>query len=373
MKKPVGSSGDQAAQHRDAAVKAVRAAGGAVDPGAADDTSTGASASSEDSGGSADSDDETADDQDTGSDSDEPDDRDADADGSDKGGDDEADEGDGADDDASDSDEPDDDDSDSDEDSDTQLLPASEMERLKSNPRALAKALQRAFTKKTQKLGEARKLAQRLSEDPDGLLAELAAARGVTLAKSDSKEAKGASDDGSDKSAEIVAQVLGNLKTAFASHLSPEAADQLTSTIASLVQHTTKAATAPLAAELQRTRTAAAATEAERDTAIFKKRHPDWAKHEKAMGQLATQLQPKGMRPLKFLEMLYGQVTGNTRRAADKTAGAKAATDRLKRSAAAAEPKPSNAGQKRVQTGPPKNLTSRSAAEAALAGITWSR
>jgi hypothetical protein len=240
-------------------------------------------------------------------------------------------------------------DANTDADADELLLSDDEFEKLESDPAALRKTLQTAFTQKTQKLGPARQLLNALAKDPDSVIRAMAKARGLNV---------------SDNSpASKVDTAADEIHTQFEVALGPEVAKVLMPAIDKMVEkHLT-----PLRKAHEESMTKAAIEHAKVIEANFTKQRPDWKQHEAKMMDLAQRVAPGKLEPLEYLDLLYVAATKGV--AVSKSA--EALVDRINGSArAAAESKVSSAGvaTTNVAKPSPKRPSIREAAEAAMRG-----
>jgi hypothetical protein len=246
---------------------------------------------------------------------------------------------------------------------DTDLLDDAQVEALKGDPDKLRKELQRAFTKKTQKLAELRKdlepyrdLIAAMRDDPEATIQALARQAGYDLTKPQ-------------ETPPTAVDPLTEVKTVLAESLGPEyedLAERLAPAVMRSAELIAKRTIQPLQEAQQTQLQTQVANEAQSEIAKFAESHPDWQQHEAAMNQLAAVLQPKpGLGTQRYLELLYREVTG------DKAVAAKTKQTiaRMQRSAEESSAQPSAVGADKVSvstTGPP---TFKQAAEFARRGV----
>lgn len=240
------------------------------------------------------------------------------------------------------------------------LLSDEEMDALKDKPAALKKALQRAWTQKTQKLAQAKRLMDALERDPAGTMQLLAQQTGMQVLARDARQTK-------QEAAEARDEALEELKAKFGDELGVT----LHSTLVKIADKMADAKVQPLIKSQERALAEAAAAQTADVLTQFSKDYPDWKKYEKEMRALGENLQvnPKGgMGPYEYMEMLYHNVT-RRRQAAGRT---REAVDRLRKGAAKTEPKPKNVPGSRVGPSRPKDNNLRDIIAASIRGEVYS-
>lgn len=237
-------------------------------------------------------------------------------------------------------------------DTEEQLLSEEEYEAVQDDPVALKKALQTAFTKKTQALSPAKRLLQALSSDPDKVILELAKARGLKVEAPPATPAAGATQDTRDE-----------IMDALSEHLGPTAAAQLKPALEKLVEKFV----GPLREAHEVSLAKAALEQANQVKAEFTRSHPGWEKFEPAMVELAKKVQPNGMNPAEYMDMLYTVVSGESAIAKQVN---KVVQRMTKSAAAVSEARVSGATPAQVKKSLPDGRlpTLKEAAEAALRG-----
>jgi len=210
----------------------------------------------------------------------------------------------------------------------------------KDDPVALRKALQGAFTKKTQALAAQRKSLERLQEyqgfidrleeDPEGTIREFAKINNLTLA-----EAKAAVEGTTDVEA---TDTIEEALTDFRKDLGPDLeylADSLAPAMRKLLERVTAATVDKSVKPLREQTNGLVARVADETTQsvlkAFETKHADWKQHEDAMVSLMTKVQPKGMGELEYLDMLYNLVTRDAWEKDKDAQIEKAASERVKK------------------------------------------
>ena len=250
-----------------------------------------------------------------------------------------------------------------DPDLDTDLISDEHADALKDDPVALRKALQKAFTQKTQKLAKEREelasvrdLVTALRDDPDATITALAKQAGFEITKPSATP-------------EPAEDPVEQVRSALAESLGPEyedLAERLAPALAKAVKAEAERQAAPLKAVQVQQLQDAALREAEAEMTTFGKAHPDWKAHEAEMNKLGALVTPKpGMDPQQFLEMLY--LTVKKDRAVSE-ATSKALT-KMQKSAEAGAKSDGGVSADKVALSPTKNLTFQEAAALAKRGI----
>lgn len=273
----------------------------------------------------------------------------------------------------------------------TDLLTDEEFSQLQTthadDPVALRKALQGAFTKKTQALADQRKSSERLEqyvdiidayeEDPEATVVALGKSLGLTVSREGEARAE-------TKTSETVATTADAIIGEFKESLGPELeylADGLAPAITKLVERLTKSAveqeTQPIK-EQTRGLLGKAAVEATASVMkTFGEQHPDWEQHEPAMLELSQKLSPKGMTEIEYLSHLYTLVTAETPEAREKAIDAKAAAkakatiEKMRKGAETTETRADATPEREVRNRRPALPTFEESYEAAKQGIRW--
>lgn len=237
-----------------------------------------------------------------------------------------------------------------------ELLSAEEREALKDNPAALVKAMQRSYTQKSQQLAQARRLAEALQEDPEGVIRALAKHRGMKIA-----DAPAAGDD---KKADVLGEVTGILEQQFGA----DSASALAPAITKLVQHLVGQAVGPIDQFRRETIERAAYTETQSTLTAFKAKYPDFPQFDADMAKLAQKVRPgEGVTDSEYMEHLYHTVKSQRQ----KGQTAKDGQARTAASIKAGTPKPTGVSGTKVAQNPPRNPTFKEAAAAARAGVRF--
>jgi hypothetical protein len=242
------------------------------------------------------------------------------------------------------------------------------------------KDLERAFTKKTQKLAERAKKYDRYDQyapvleeyeaDPVAALTKLAEQHGLRLTDATAPETRQATEEATEAAQPAVDALIQQFKEKLGpeyEYLADGLAPAVMHLVESLTKQTVDTATAPLKAEQQ----ARLAQQAEQQTAdvmkAFGEKHADWKEHEPAMLALAEKIHPNGMNEAEYLDLLY-QVVTRDRAVAD---AAKSAIVKMTEAAKKAEPRVEPTGDSKVKKSRPKNASFADAYEAAKRGEVW--
>lgn len=182
------------------------------------------------------------------------------------------------------------------------LLGREAYESVKADPKKLAKALNTAFTQKTQALAKHRDFIEAFEADPKSALTRLAETFDLQVGDKPSKAANA--------SAEIQTELAEILGEDVAKGLMP-VIEKLTKQMIEREVGPTKQAAAALEAE-------AATREANALIERFGAKYPDWKKHETKMEEIGKKLQPApGMDDFEYIEMLYTLAKGKSEVAAE--------------------------------------------------------
>jgi hypothetical protein len=254
-------------------------------------------------------------------------------------------------------------------------------------PELLLKELNKAFTQKTQKIAEERKVIERLEPyvdviesfeaDPAATIAALAEQQGFDLVP------RGTAPPSGNGHGQTLAQPAPTDVEEFRKVLGPDLeylAEPLAPAVTTLIDRKVQAALAAALGPVQHQQQAVIQHVAEEQTAAvmkaFEAKHADWQAHETAMFDLAQRIEPKGMTELEFLEHLYTIAT-RTAWEKDKDAkiadGVKQALKRLQRGADTTERRTQPTPNDEVVKGPPRDRAPsfQEAYEAAKRGERW--
>jgi hypothetical protein len=200
------------------------------------------------------------------------------------------------------------------------LLAPEEFEKLKDDPKALIKALNRGFTTKMQAFANERKLIEAYNRDPTATIRLLAEHHGLSLGE----KPKTSVEQTVDEITPILEEALGpdlagKLKPAF-----EKLAEKVASTHIKPVRDYMDSSMAQTA--LEKTRAVMTA---------FETKHPDWKKHEPKMMEIAREIQPgQNADPMAYMEHLYRIATydlsdaDRVRGTIDRINGAASASDK---------------------------------------------
>jgi len=239
------------------------------------------------------------------------------------------------------------------ESSEEQLLSPEEYDALKDNPKALMKALNRAYTQHRQAMKPWENVIAAFQKDPDGTIRQLAKERGISVAEAVQQQQQAQQQQVQQDTVALLKQSLGPDLDWLADKLAP-AIETLTATkFAPLQQQLTEQA-------VQRS--------VESALNAFQAKHPDWQDHQAEMTKYGKILHPAdGVSEVEYLESLYALAT----RSQSNAAQTKKVIDRIKQSAAASESPDSGVSPSRVSSKPTGLPTFEQAAAAALKGERW--
>lgn len=269
---------------------------------------------------------------------------------------------------------------------DTTLISPEEFTALQTkhakDPVALVKALEGAFTKKTQTLAAERKSVERLQQyeplldayesDPMAVLKLLAEENGVELVTKG-----GAPAAATTETTAAVDTMLDDFREALGpelEYLADGLAPAITKLVEKLSAKTVEAATKPLEEQQKSLLRKAANDQTDSVMTTFGTAHPDWKDHEPAMMALAAKIEPKGMTEVEFLEHLYSVATRDAWEKNKDTQIAEAtkkAVDKINKGAASTETHQAATPPSQVKKAPPENPTFSEAYEAAKRGERW--
>lgn len=256
-----------------------------------------------------------------------------------------------------------------------QILSDEEYEKLKNDPAKLRKALNRAFTQKTQKLASERKqiesyqkLIEGLESDPQETVRFLAERAGLKLAPEIKPEESAAEKAVTAQTPAILSDLnalLGPDNEAFAAGL----ASVFERHMKEIAKTVAKEELSPLREQQEKQLGQAMAAEAESDLKAAKTRHADWDEHETKIVALSRKYQPppgSETTAEEYLDMLYSLATMDQ-------VEAKATAKVAAKLAQAAKTGAPQTGVKSdiVAPTPPKKPTIREAFEAAKRGERW--
>lgn len=227
-----------------------------------------------------------------------------------------------------------------------QLLSEEELGKY-TDPKEAYKAMQKAFTQKTQKLSEARKLSEAYQRDPIGFAKAVARHHGLSLVEPQAAPPE----------ADVLAQAL-------APHIGQDQAAAVKQYISQAIERTVQ----PLYAK-------AALSESQAVLENFKAKHPDFEQVEPQMAQLGQEFFggsiPASLDQNKVLDALYKLATYDRKSAAQT----KAVVDRINNAVASAEPQTQGVAPSRVAPSAPAYKTPSEGFEAAIAaakrGEAW--
>ena len=259
-----------------------------------------------------------------------------------------------------------------------ELLPQEEYDKLRDKPEELRKALNKAFTQKTQALAEQRKafepyqeLVSSLQEDPQGTVRALAERLGIKLEQAETKvEAK-----------EAVSELLTDLKQSLGpdlEFLADKLAPVLERIVGKLAGQAVSKEVEPLKQQAKALREEAIVQQVDANIEAFTDKHPDFQKHEAKMTEIGMRLHPApdpktGKPPtwMEYMEDLYYLATKDVREG-DIT---KKTVERMKESAEKSEPSEGGVASNRVTKAAPKGKTFDEAFEQswkdAAAGVVY--
>jgi len=253
-----------------------------------------------------------------------------------------------------------------------------------TDPAALRKALEGAFTKKTQALAEERRAATRFEpyvdlidayeEDPKAVVLALAKQHGLTIAN---PEAPATAEGTTTAVDAVLDEFKGALGPEF-EYLAEGLAPAITKLVERLTAATVEKVTEPLKAQTKGLLDKQATDTTAQVMKTFEEAHPDWQEHEEALVALSQKLSPKGMTETEYLDHLYTLVTADTSvEARDKMIEARVADQvkkaiaKMTRGAESTETRTEATPERHVRTGPPATPTFQEAYEAAKRGERW--
>ncbi len=261
-----------------------------------------------------------------------------------------------------------------------QLLDQETYDKLKANPEELRKALNKAFTQKTQELSEQRKqmgpyleLAKSLENDPKGTIQELAKRFGVTATE--------------EKTVHATEQIVDKVSAILQKTLGPEAGELVTALSTAIREAATEASQSlilkevePLKQQAMEERERTVTENVKQNLEAFGKDHPDWKQYEPKMVELSNKFQPSkdpttGEYPTwkEYMESLYVLATAG----AKKADIVKEAIKRMDESARKAETSDSGVATSHVVKSAPKygnfNEAFKGAFEDAKAGVIYEK
>jgi hypothetical protein len=252
----------------------------------------------------------------------------------------------------------------SDTDPETQLLTDDQVEALKDDPVKLRKELQRAFTRKTQKLADERRelepfrdLIAAYREDPAGTIEDLARQSGLEVRKPSPADSP-TSDPVADAK-KVLLEALGPEYEDLAEKLGPAISKVAQLEAARISQPLQEAQALQLQTAMVR--------EADNEMKTFGDTHPDWKQFEPEMTRLATVIEPKRgahVDPQEFLDILYTRAKAG-KAVADAT---KKVITKMTKASEASSAEPGAVGADKVALAPNTPPTFRQAAEFARRG-----
>ena len=228
------------------------------------------------------------------------------------------------------------------------LLSAEEFSKVQNDPVALQKAMQKAFTQKTQKLSEARRFAEAYQRNPEEFVRTVAQRHGYSIANP----------------APQATPEVDQLASALEPAIGREAAATVRQAISRAIEQTVQ----PLYAK-------AALSESQAVLENFKAKHPDFESVEPEMARLGQELFggsiPATSDQNMVLDTLYKLATYDRKSAAQT----KAVVDRINNAVANAEPQTQGVASNRVAPTAPAYKTASEGVDAAIAaakrGEAW--
>lgn len=198
-----------------------------------------------------------------------------------------------------------------DDDQSVDLIGQDQFDKLKDNPAALRKELNRAATKKFQEISAARKelepysnFIKELNTDPVAAITEIAEHLGIKIEGKTASEAK---------TGTVVESLGDKVTAAVRKSLGPEyedLADRIGAGVHEALQLAVPELTKSSKEQLDQVIQDSALREANTELENFAKKFPDWKKHEEAMTALSAEMPPgSNMTTQKYLENLYYLVT----------------------------------------------------------------
>lgn len=248
------------------------------------------------------------------------------------------------------------DDSDDEDDDSEGVISDAEFNRLKDDPVALRKALNRGFTQKSQQLAPYRKLITALEKSPKETIEALAGQFGIQVVKPKSATEE-AVDDLSTRVLKAVKKNLGETYDDLAGPLAQAIHEAAEMVVGDRLKGTES--------RVEEVVADAALNEANATIAAFEEKYPEWSKHEKAMVALSQRMPPgEGMSQYEYLENLYFLVT----REGAQGDAVKKVVKRMSKSAANTDKGGSTVDTKVVALSPGQKPTFAQAAAAARRG-----
>ncbi len=254
------------------------------------------------------------------------------------------------------------------------------------DPTALRRALESAFTKKTQALAAERRSHERLQPyadlidayeaDAEGTLSQLAEQHGFKLVKPGEAAADTEEEVATGTTAEQLAEELrGELGEEY-DYLVDPLSRALSKVADKLVNQRVEAQTKPIKDQQAVIIDRAAQDETKAVMAAFDAKHPDWKDHEDAMFEIAQTLDPKGLTEVEYLEKCYTLATHDAwekDRDASIAAAVKKALAKTRQAAVTTETQTRATPASEVRVGPPQGRapTFEESYEAAKRGERW--
>ena len=229
------------------------------------------------------------------------------------------------------------------------LLSDEEYTALEANPKALRKALQRAYTQRMQTAAQAVRVMEALTKDPVTTIKQMAMLAGLRVQEPENK------------------QELDEIHASLEAVLGPELAGQIKPVFEKLAERIAEKTTAPIKAAQERQLREAADNQTKMVLDQFNKKHPDWKKHEKAMMDIAGKLNANvnsGITQAEYTEFLYTLAT-----AGEKSGdAAEEIVARVNENAGKTPGAGRGAPPKKVASGSGKAMSIREALQAAMRG-----
>jgi hypothetical protein len=254
------------------------------------------------------------------------------------------------------------------------LLSADEYAAVKDDPVAMRKAMNRAYTQKTQAIAEERKrleayqgLISGLEANPLQTLELLGQQLGVKIVQPGSEVQAPPQVSQRD-------QLVGQLKTKLDEYGLGAVAPELVAVAQGIAEEIAGQKLKPIEEAAGRLTTESQQREAANIMQQFQARHPDWKQHESAMMELSKRYKPATDAQGRFL-VTEGQYLDDLYRLANYETNvrteAQKQLDRMRQSAAATEPRTTTVTSDKVSQKAPTGASFRAAYEAAKRGETW--
>lgn len=252
------------------------------------------------------------------------------------------------------------------------LLSKKELSEIsKLSPADQYKAMQRAYTQKTQKLASERKMIETyqrlidsLQNDPLGTIKLLAEHQGLVIQEKAAAAPAKPAEQSEPTSAELRSKIDPEVLPVF---------EPILKVIERLEQRLAKAEGefTPLKQRQEEQIAQVAETEAAKVVKDFGEKHKGWEKHEPKMLEISQRLLPNGMDEPEYLETLYTLATAGV----SESESVQKAIEKMQKAAAASELSSSGVSTSKVAPVAPKGVSNTDlfarAYEAAKAGVVW--